>query len=92
MDIHISKLLAKMEKEIHQAMHSSSDSEVRERLLVVKSLCDLVLDEKPGEAYDTRQPSSNDFDSLQLQKMMGSSALSKKKEEDDVNGDSIFDF
>lgn len=92
MDIHISKLLAKMEKEIHQAMQSSSDSEVRERLLVVKSLCDLVLDEKPGETYDMRQPSSNDFDSLQLQKMMGSSALSKKKEEDDVNGDSIFDF
>lgn len=92
MDIHISKLLAKMEKEIHEAMHGSSDSEVRERLLVVKSLCDLVLDEQPGETYVPKQPSSNDFDSLQLQKMMGSSALTKKKEEDDVNGDSIFDF
>lgn len=92
MDIHISKLLAKMEKEIHQAMHGSSDSEVRERLLVVKSLCDLVLDEQPGETNVPKQPSSNDFDSLQLQKMMGSSALTKKKKEDDVNGDSIFDF
>lgn len=92
MDIHISKLLAKMEKEIHQAMHGSSDSEVRERLLVVKSLCDLVLDEQPGETNVRKQPSSNDFDSLQLQKMMGLSALTKKKKEDDVNGDSIFDF
>jgi hypothetical protein len=92
MDIHISKLLAKMEKEIHEAMQSSSDSEVRERLLVVRSLCDLVLDEQTGETYVPKQPSSNDFDSLQLQKMMGSSALTKKKADDDVNGDSIFDF
>jgi hypothetical protein len=93
MDIHISKLLAKMEKEIHGAMHGSSDSEVRERLLAVKTLCDLVLEEQAEERYETKQPSPNQVDSLQLQKMMGASNFNnKKKEEDGVNGDSIFDF
>jgi Family of unknown function (DUF5327) len=92
MDIHISKLLAKMEKEIQGAMHGSSDSEVRERLLAVKTLCDLVLEEQAEERYETKQPSPQ-VDSLQLQKMMGASNFNnKKKEEDGVNGDSIFDF
>lgn len=93
MDIHISKLLAKMEKEIHRAMHGSSDSEVRERLLAVKTLCDLVLEEQAEERYEPKQQTShNQVDAIQLQKMMGTSNLGKKKEEDGVNGDSIFDF
>ncbi|MGG4489463.1 YwdI family protein [Metabacillus idriensis] len=93
MDIHISKLLAKMEKEIHRAMHGSNDAEVRERLLAVKTLCDLVLEEQTEERYETKQqPSHHQVDALQLQKMMGTSNLGKKKEEDGVNGDSIFDF
>ncbi|MDQ0856990.1 YwdI family protein [Bacillus sp. V2I10] len=93
MDIHISKLLAKMEKEIQRAMQGSSDSEVRERLLAVKTLCDLVLEEQAEERYETKQTSPNQLDALQLQKMMGASNFNnKKKEEDGVNGDSIFDF
>ncbi|MGX1191700.1 YwdI family protein [Metabacillus sp. SLBN-84] len=96
MDIHISKLLAKMEREVRMAMNESSESEVRERLLAVKTLCDLVLEERSGESHEpvksklqASQPL--EVDALQLQKMMGASSFNKKKEEED-SGDSLFDF
>ena len=97
MDIHISKLLAKMEKEVRMAMNGSSESEVRERLLAVKTLCDLVLEERSGESHGEPvkpKPQASqplEVDALQLQKMMGASSFNKKKEEED-SGDSLFDF
>ncbi|WP_282033642.1 YwdI family protein [Metabacillus indicus] len=96
MDIHISKLLAKMEKEVRMAMNGSSESEVRERLLAVKTLCDLVLDERSGESSEPFKPKLQaskplEMDALQLQKMMGASSFNKKKEDED-SGDSLFDF
>jgi hypothetical protein len=96
MDIHISKLLAKMEKEVRMAMNGSSESEVRERLLAVKTLCDLVLEERSGESQESVKPKLQaskplEMDALQLQKMIGASSFNKKKEEVD-SGDSLFDF
>lgn len=96
MDIHISKLLAKMEKEVRMAMNGSSESEVRERLLAVKTLCDLVLDERSvesSEPFKQKLQASKplEVDALQLQKMMGASSFNKKKEDED-SGDSLFDF
>lgn len=92
MNIHVSKLLFKMEKEIQKAKVLSNDKEIRERISIIHSLCEVILEEK-SQPVITSQP-VKDFNQLELQKMMGSQVNkpSNLAGEDSVNGDSIFDF
>lgn len=96
MNIHVSKLLAKMEQELQKTKMSPQDKDVREHVIVIQSLCELILDEKTS-FKPSAQP-TEDFSRLELQKMIGMSSekipvtKSSRLEEDDVNGDSLFDF
>lgn len=98
MDIPISKLLQKMEAELIKAKMSQSDKERRERIVVIQSLCELILDEK-APVLSVSSPSPSTVNPAELQKMMGnmstvvkSPSTTSKLKEDDGNGDSLFDF
>lgn len=102
MNIPIKNILTKMEQELMKAKESQSKEGIEARLLVIRSLCDVVL-HQPAEQRDftdIEEPQSkDDISALELEKMMG---IEKKKsvtlsptrvvEEDGANGDSIFDF
>ena len=98
MNIHVSKLLLKMEDELAKAKQSDSDKEIRERLIVIQSLCEVILDEKKNTLH-IPSPQPSQINPTELQKMMGNLAAPKPQQqtanhyqEDDANGDSLFDF
>jgi len=102
LNIPIKNILSKIEQEAIKAKGSLSRDEVEARLLVIRSLCDVVLETKEEqndftEIQDTTK--TEDFSSLELEKMMGiqkpkkpSLTSTRVVEEDGANGDSIFDF
>ena len=99
MNIHVSKLLQKMEEELDKAKKSDTDKELREKLVVIKSLCEVILDEK-SSSLNIPSPTSNEINQAELQKMMGNMSTVVKQptisstplKENDANGDSLFDF
>ncbi|WP_326938422.1 YwdI family protein [Bacillus atrophaeus] len=102
MNIHISALLQKMEEELKKAKTAQQDEELKQHIAVVRSLCDVVMDNSDTpEASPTITASpvaAPAADPMLLEKMMGSAGLSqyrkkeKEKSEEDGNGDSLFDF
>ncbi|WP_242556449.1 YwdI family protein [Bacillus sp. HU-1818] len=105
MNIHISALLQKMEEELKKAKTAQRDEELKQHIAVVRSLCDVVMDNsdtpRSPEASPTITASpvaAPAADPMLLEKMMGSAGLSqyrkkeKEKSEEDGNGDSLFDF
>ncbi|QGQ48393.1 YwdI family protein [Metabacillus sediminilitoris] len=98
MNIHVSKLLQKMEEELLKAKHSQSDKELREKLVVIQSLCEVILDEKSSSLQIPSSP-ANEMNQTELRKMMGNLSIKKQPsissspyKEEDANGDSLFDF
>ncbi|MFT4398886.1 YwdI family protein [Bacillus sp. SW14] len=105
MNIHISALIQKMEEELKKAKTAELDEELKRSVAVVRSLCDVVLDQPEAASAPLIQPSSTSSpatppstDQLMMEKMMGSAGLKnyrkqeKEKQEEDGNGESLFDF
>ncbi|KKI89627.1 hypothetical protein WQ54_25060 [Bacillus sp. SA1-12] len=101
MNIHVSKLLGKMEEELVKAKNSDTDKELREKLVVIRSLCEIILEDDTSSSLRIPSPKTNEINPAELQKMMGSFSASAKQQpgissarykEDDANGDSLFDF
>lgn len=95
MNIHVSKLLQKMEGELFKAKNSQSDKEMRERLVVIQSLCEVILEEE-GTSLKVSSAVS-EINPTELQKMMGNNLppvvkSSTQYKEKDANGESLFDF
>jgi hypothetical protein len=88
-----------MEEELDKAKKSDTDKELREKLIVIKSLCEVILDEK-SSSINIPSPTSNEINQAELQKMMGNMSTVVKQptisstpfKESDANGDSLFDF
>lgn len=85
MEITISTILNKMEREFKKAYEANDDHAIREHLIVIKTLCGLVLEEK----MPTKQKSAVQQKSTQTIELN-----SNRREDDDQdsNGDSLFDF
>ncbi|MFS0821266.1 YwdI family protein [Bacillus sp. 1P02SD] len=95
MNISVDKILDKMQQELHVAKNEASEQKVRERLMAIRTLCDLVLDEAPAEArrLETVQVQPMQKVVQPIQTMQPTTIQnSTKLEEDDANGDSLFDF
>ncbi|WP_434813619.1 YwdI family protein [Bacillus halotolerans] len=105
MNIHISALIQKMEEELKKAKTAEGDEELKRHVAVVRSLCDVVLDQPETGSTTRIQPSVTaspsappSTDQLLMEKMMGSAGLNKyrkqekDKQEEDGNGESLFDF
>lgn len=104
MNIHVSKILSKMQDEIEKAKTSTSEHQIKEHILIIQSLCDLIVDHKTQaqsvqSSSQIVSPTSSQINPAELQKMMGNiPTVSKQKpesspyKEEGANGDSLFDF
>ena len=90
-------LLQQLEHHARQAKQASTEQQMREQLTAVKALCDVMLSETPQKPTQSsvRQPLPKmltaERPSMQ-QTAMPTMVTPPKLEEDDANGDSIFDF
>ncbi|WP_339193613.1 YwdI family protein [Aeribacillus sp. FSL W8-0870] len=101
MNIPVSSIIGKLEEELKKAKAAGTPHDLKARLLVIRSLCDVILDQQE-ENYDfsaIQEPKSeSEITPLELEKMIGnanSKTLTMKERllvEDDANGESIFDF
>jgi hypothetical protein len=88
-----------MEEELFKAKNSQTDKEMREKLVVIQSLCEVILDEKQN-SLNIPSPTPNEINPAELKKMMGNiptvvkspATSSSPYKEKDANGDSLFDF
>lgn len=89
-----------MEDELRKAKVSATDKEMREKLVVIQSLCEVILDEK-SKSLQINSPTSDEINPAELKKMMGNiptvvkaqpNTASSPYKEEDANGDSLFDF
>lgn len=89
LNISIQQLLRKMEEELQEAKGITNEARIREIVYSIKSLCELILDERV-------QPTApkNTFNSQQPVYPAQPTTIQQPKhlEEDDANGDSLFDF
>ncbi|MBM7704114.1 YwdI family protein [Metabacillus iocasae] len=99
MDITIARLLDKMSEEVSKAKqkaHSSSQTQVRDQLIAIKTLCELALDQQKGNVQQpTSTPSPQVVPYMQQPQIIQagpSSQEEKKYISEDANGDSLFDF
>lgn len=76
-------VLSTIEKHILEAKRASNENEIREKITAVKALCDIIL--LNNEQENTPLPRTQSSTSTFIQ-------TSSKVNEEDANGDSIFDF
>jgi len=94
----MNKILDKMQQELQHAKNEGSEQKVRERLMAIRTLCDLVLDEFPAEAKRVEvipvQQTQQVMQQMQPIQPVQTTTIQQttKLEEDDANGDSLFDF
>lgn len=86
LNISVHKLLGKIEEELAQAKLSESEAHIRERIHAVKTLCELLLEEQPGQAKQVQVASSPAYIPAQVV------SPPKMKLDKEANGDSLFDF
>jgi hypothetical protein len=95
-NISLNKILDKMQQELLRAKSEESEQKVRERLMAIRTLCDLVLDEAPAEGKRVEavpvQPVRQVVQSIPTMPQTTTIQNTTKLEEDDANGDSLFDF
>lgn len=89
-----------MQLELQTAKNERNEQKIRERLMAIRTLCDLVLDEAPAEVKpfeavrvptQPMQPVQPFVQPISVQQPT-TVQQSTKLEEDDANGDSLFDF
>ncbi|MEO4054008.1 YwdI family protein [Solibacillus sp. CAU 1738] len=75
-------LLSQIEKHVMSAKSAANDQIMREQLTAVRALCDVVLNSE--QHLGTSKPVYSNVQQLQVQQA--------PLQENDANGDSIFDF
>lgn len=90
MSISVEQLLKKIESELHKAKQAEGTAKLRENVHSVKILCELILEDTGSGAVRSvpemvaLQP--------QIQPITPTTLSVKKLEEEEANGDSLFDF
>jgi len=83
------QIISVIEKHLVQAKTATTNGEMREQLVAIKALCDVLL-------LNDAEPSTNKqvqhIQHVQALPSQPVSSSSKLHEEDGANGDSIFDF
>lgn len=75
-----------MQQEILMAKSEGNEQKIRERLMAIRTLCDLVLEESPAKA--------SVIEKKVIPAVLPTNTVvnTAKLEEEDANGDSLFDF
>ncbi|MCM3315167.1 YwdI family protein [Rummeliibacillus stabekisii] len=89
-------VIRELEKHIHQAGQRSSEAKMREELSAIRALCDLALQSDKSPTPHTVMPKMigetvQDLSHSSVSSMP-KSLTANKLEEEDANGDSLFDF
>ncbi len=95
MDISVQKLLLKMEQELQAAKSSGTNSQVRERVQAIKTLCELVLESHSSETKRELPRVNPTMPATREQILTPSPVQTQPKKlqiDDESNGDSLFDF
>jgi 6-pyruvoyl-tetrahydropterin synthase len=86
MQIPVKQILKKMQLEIQEAILVDDEAKIRDRLLIVESLCKLILDNESQMVVNRVR----DLDPMVSIKKQPS--VKEKENENDANGESLFDF
>ena len=84
-------IVKQIEKLTAEAAHAATEQQAREKLAAIRALCDVVLDEK----ISSPKPASINSMSTTISSPVYTQPVAipaQKLEEDDANGDSLFDF
>lgn len=84
-------IVKQIEKLTTEAAHAATEQQAREKLAAIRALCDVVLDEK----ISSPKPVSINSMSTTISSPVYTQPVAipaQKLEEDDANGDSLFDF
>lgn len=84
-------IVKQIEKLTTEAAHAATEQQAREKLAAIRALCDIVLDEK----ISSPKPASINSVSATISSPAYTQPVAipaQKLEEDDANGDSLFDF
>lgn len=84
-------IVKQIEKLTTEAAHAATEQQAREKLAAIRALCDVVLDEK----ISSPKPASINSMSTMISSPVYTQPVAipaQKLEEDDANGDSLFDF
>jgi hypothetical protein len=86
MSISVEQLLKKIESELNKAKQAEGSVKLRENVHSIKILCELILEDSGSGSVRSvaLQP--------QIQSIPTTTLSVKKLEEDEANGDSLFDF
>ena len=79
------QIISVIEKHLGQAKAAKTNGEMREQLVTIKALCDVLL-------MSEEEPSNKPLHYAQTPQSHTVSPTSKLNEDDGANGDSIFDF
>ena len=87
------QILGQIEKQLQAARQNTNDQLVRESLAAIKALCELALDSSPR--VDVSQAVSSPR--VEMSHVISSPKVAEpstgtRVQEEDANGDSIFDF
>ncbi|ATP38917.1 hypothetical protein CSE16_02150 [Solibacillus sp. R5-41] len=86
-------IVQQIEKHASQAKQVRGEQQIREQLSAIRALCDVVLDE--GKSVAKLPEAALSVHNIQTSSMMISQlpvTSSQKIEEEDANGESLFDF
>lgn len=83
-------ILTQLEKLITEARQAGSEQQVREKFAAIKAICDVVLAENRTEKQQLVSMTPNAMPAPALTQPVA--IPSQKLQEDDANGDSLFDF
>jgi hypothetical protein len=91
MAISVNQLLEKIESELHKAKQAGNSPKLRENVHSIKILCELILEENNQKSIvsvsamtSAPAPTSTSITPTSLS--------AKKLDEEEANGDSLFDF
>jgi RNase P/RNase MRP subunit p30 len=88
MAISINQLLEKIESELHKAKQAGSIAKVRENVHSIKVLCELILEERDSDLLKQAVGVTQSIPQV----VAVPTLTTKKLQEDEANGESLFDF
>ncbi|MCF6138974.1 YwdI family protein [Pseudalkalibacillus berkeleyi] len=84
----VQKMIDRLEKIKEEVDENASSSSVRDELSAIKAYCDLLMEVKDDKPSTIRTVQNKTNNPTPVQNI----STKRLKEDDDVNGDSIFDF
>ncbi|EPD51221.1 hypothetical protein HMPREF1210_01818 [Paenisporosarcina sp. HGH0030] len=91
--IPLSRVVTEIEKHVAVAKGKGDEQSIRESLVAIRALCDVVLSEQPDVKQQVMPIQyAQPVHTVQSTSSVPSISAGERMKEDDANGDSLFDF